>query len=143
MKKILTALSLGVFLFMNQVSNSLQAEESAQTVILESGLQYTDDVVGTGDTAEIGNIVNVHYIGTLTNKTKFDSSRDRGETFEFKLGEGQVIKGWEEGIKGMKVGGRRTLIIPADLAYGSRQVGDIIPANATLVFDVELISLKK
>ena len=105
-----------------------------------SGLQYRDDVVGTGAEAKAGHHVVVHYTGTLTDGKKFDSSRDRDQPFHFALGAGSVIRGWDEGVAGMKVGGRRTLVIPAELGYGSRGVGPI-PANSTLVFDVELIDV--
>ena len=108
-----------------------------------SGLQYADTVEGTGDTATAGHQAEVHYTGTLyPNGKKFDSSLDRGDTFTFALGRGQVIKGWDEGVAGMKVGGKRTLIIPAELGYGSRGAGASIPPNATLQFEVELISVR-
>ncbi|HEX7241444.1 MAG TPA: FKBP-type peptidyl-prolyl cis-trans isomerase [Longimicrobiaceae bacterium] len=107
-----------------------------------SGLQYRDDQVGTGTEATAGKTVSVHYTGTLTDGKKFDSSRDRGTPFEFPLGAGRVIRGWDEGVAGMKVGGRRTLVIPGDLAYGSRSPGAGIPPNATLVFDVELLGVR-
>lgn len=96
--------------------------------------------VGTGAEATTGKTVSVHYVGTLTDGTKFDSSRDRGEPFSFKLGNGDVIKGWDQGVAGMKVGGKRKLTIPPDLAYGSRAIGSI-PANSTLVFEVELLAV--
>ncbi len=108
-----------------------------------SGLQYWDIVVGTGATAEPGNVVKVHYSGFLTNGQKFDSSRDRGEPFSFPLGAGQVIKGWDEGVSGMKVGGQRQLRIPPELAYGSAGAPGAIPPNATLIFDVELLDVAK
>lgn len=108
-----------------------------------SGLQYEDTVVGQGAEAQPGQHVHVHYTGWLYNDgqqgAKFDSSRDRGEPFAFSLGAGQVIKGWDEGVAGMKVGGQRTLIIPAALGYGARGAGGVIPPNATLKFDVELL----
>jgi len=108
-----------------------------------SGLEYWDIKVGTGAVAQAGHKVKVHYTGWLTNGKKFDSSVDRGQPFEFMLGGGQVIKGWDEGVAGMKVGGKRQLRIPPDLAYGQRGVGDgLIPPNSTLVFDVELIDVK-
>ena len=102
-----------------------------------------DLVVGTGAEAKAGQMVSVHYTGWLTNGKKFDSSVDRGQPFQFKLGGGQVIQGWDQGVVGMKIGGKRKLTIPANLAYGNRAVGgDLIPANSTLVFDVELLGLK-
>jgi FKBP-type peptidyl-prolyl cis-trans isomerase len=106
-----------------------------------SGLQWRDDQAGSGAEATSGRTVSVHYTGTLTDGTKFDSSRDRGQPFEFPLGAGRVIRGWDEGVAGMKVGGRRTLVIPPELGYGARNVGPI-PANSTLVFDVELLDVK-
>jgi FKBP-type peptidyl-prolyl cis-trans isomerase FkpA len=98
--------------------------------------------VGTGDEARTGQRVTVHYTGWLTNGTKFDSSRDRGDPFAFALGRGQVIHGWDEGVAGMRVGGQRRLIIPPDLGYGARGAGGVIPPNATLVFDVELLKVQ-
>ena len=96
---------------------------------------------GTGAEAKAGNKVSVHYVGTLTNGTKFDSSRDRGKPFEFSLGAGQVIKGWDQGVAGMKVGGLRKLTIPPSLGYGARGAGGVIPPHATLIFEVELIKV--
>ena len=107
-----------------------------------SGLRYQDIQEGTGETAKKGDQVVVHYTGTLENGRKFDSSRDRGEPFEFALGTGTVIRGWDEGVAGMKVGGRRTLVIPSELGYGARGAGGVIPPNATLVFDVELLEIR-
>ncbi len=106
-----------------------------------SGLQIEELVVGTGATAASGQKVSVHYTGWLTNGNKFDSSKDRGEAFEFGLGRGQVIRGWDEGVQGMKVGGKRKLTIPPELGYGSRGAGGVIPPNATLVFEVELLKV--
>ena len=106
-----------------------------------SGLQIEELVVGTGATAASGQKVSVHYTGWLTNGNKFDSSKDRGEAFEFGLGRGQVIRGWDEGVQGMKVGGKRKLTIPPELGYGSRGAGEVIPPNATLVFEVELVKV--
>jgi peptidylprolyl isomerase len=108
-------------------------------VTTDSGLKYVDVVEGTGASPQKGQTVSVHYTGTLENGTKFDSSRDRGQPFQFPLGAGRVIKGWDEGIASMKIGGQRKLIIPPDLGYGSRGAGGVIPPNATLLFDVELI----
>jgi FKBP-type peptidyl-prolyl cis-trans isomerase 2 len=113
------------------------------TITTSSGLKYIVIKEGKGKKAKVGQAVEVHYTGTLVDGKVFDSSRDRGVPIEFTLGEGQVIKGWDEGIALMRVGGRMKLIIPPDLAYGDRQVGDIIPANSTLIFDVELISVHK
>lgn len=110
-----------------------------------SGLQYEDTTVGTGAVATVGQHVQVHYTGWLYNDgtqgAKFDSSKDRNDPFVFNLGAGMVIRGWDEGVAGMKVGGARTLIIPAALGYGARGAGGVIPPNATLKFDVELLAL--
>lgn len=116
---------------------------NGQPTTTSSGLQYWDIVVGTGTTAAPGNTVNVHYSGFLTAGEKFDSSRDRGEPFSFPLGAGQVIKGWDEGVAGMKVGGQRQLRIPPQLGYGAAGAPGAIPPNATLIFDVELLSVGK
>jgi len=107
-----------------------------------SGLEYTDVVVGQGNTPKAGQTVVVHYTGWLMDGKKFDSSRDRNQPFTFVLGKGQVIKGWDEGLSTMKVGGRRTLIIPPGLAYGAGGAGGVIPPNATLKFDVELLDVQ-
>ena len=105
-------------------------------------LQIEDLVSGDGDVAKAGDMVKVHYTGWLTDGTKFDSSVDRGQPFEFKLGAGQVIQGWDDGVAGMAVGGKRRLTIPPDMAYGDRPVGGgLIPANSTLVFEVELLDI--
>ena len=111
-----------------------------------SGLIYKDNEVGTGDEAVSGKSVSVHYTGWLQEPNgdkgkKFDSSVDRGSPFSFRLGAGQVIRGWDEGVAGMKIGGKRTLIIPSELGYGARGAGGVIPANATLIFDVELLGV--
>jgi FKBP-type peptidyl-prolyl cis-trans isomerase FkpA len=106
-----------------------------------TSLQATDQVVGSGDEAKAGQSVTVHYYGRLADGTKFDSSCDRDQPFTFQLGAGQVIQGWDQGVAGMKVGGKRRLIIPANLAYGPSGAGGVIPPNANLVFDVELISV--
>jgi FKBP-type peptidyl-prolyl cis-trans isomerase FkpA len=110
-----------------------------------SGLQFEDTIVGEDATATAGQKVTVHYTGWLFNDgvqgQKFDSSKDRGDPFAFKLGAGMVIQGWDEGVAGMKIGGARTLIIPASLGYGARGAGGVIPPNATLKFDVELLGL--
>ena len=110
--------------------------------VTSDGLKYWDVKPGTGETAVPGMDVTVHYTGWLTNGKKFDSSVDRGQPFSFRLGGHQVIKGWDEGVAGMKVGGKRRLEIPPDLGYGSRGAGGVIPPNATLLFDVELLKTK-
>jgi len=107
-----------------------------------SGLQIQDIKIGTGRAVKKGDTIRVHYIGTLLNGTKFDSSYDRGEPFETQIGVGQVIKGWDEGMIGMKVGGKRKLIIPPELGYGATGAGTTIPPNSTLVFEVELMGIK-
>lgn len=107
-----------------------------------SGLQYKDITVGSGAEAVARKRVHVHYTGELTDGEKFDSSRDRGQPLVFQLGVGQVIAGWDEGVTGMLVGGRRILVIPSELGYGSRGAGGVIPPNATLVFDVELMGVE-
>ena len=124
-------------------STSSPMKVNGQPTTTASGLQYWDIVVGTGATAAPGNMVKVHYTGFLTTGEKFDSSRDRGEPFSFPLGAGQVIKGWDEGVAGMKVGGQRQLRIPPQLGYGSAGAGGAIPPNATLIFDVELLEVGK
>jgi FKBP-type peptidyl-prolyl cis-trans isomerase len=107
-----------------------------------SGLKYEVLKEGTGDVAKAGQHVTVHYTGWLTDGKKFDSSVDRGQPFDFTLGAGQVIKGWDEGVAGMKVGEKRKLTIPSDLGYGERGAGGVIPPNATLIFDVELLGVQ-
>lgn len=106
-----------------------------------SGIQYVELAQGSGDEAAAGRQVTVHYTGWLTDGSKFDSSRDRGQPFTFGLGAGQVIRGWDEGVRGMRVGGRRKLIIPSRLGYGARGAGGVIPPDATLVFTVELLEV--
>jgi len=107
----------------------------------DSGLKYEELEAGDGDIAEVGQQVTVHYTGWLEDGTKFDSSLDRNDPFIFKLGMGMVIKGWDEGVAGMQVGGKRKLTIPSDLGYGARGAGGVIPPNATLIFDVELLAV--
>lgn len=107
-----------------------------------SGLIYEDTVEGSGAVAAAGAFVTVHYTGWLTDGSKFDSSKDRNDPFQFPLGRGHVIKGWDEGVQGMKIGGTRKLTIPAHLGYGARGAGGVIPPNATLVFEVELLDLQ-
>ncbi len=130
-------------------SNTTNAKENTQMSANVTELQKIDTVVGEGREAEIGFNVTVHYTGWLYDANaenhkgkKFDSSLDRNSPFNFFLGGGQVIQGWDEGVQGMKVGGKRTLIIPAELGYGARGAGGVIPPNAALVFDVELLNVK-
>ena len=122
-------------------SPSASPDVKAKTTTSGGTLESTDLVVGTGDEAVAGKTVSVNYLGTLTDGTKFDSSYDRNQPFEFALGGGQVISGWDQGVAGMKVGGKRKLVIPPDLAYGDRATGSI-PANSTLVFEIELLGVK-
>lgn len=152
-KKPVSILSLFVFLSValgcggsnksDTSSTSAPTKVSGQPTTTASGLQYWDIAVGSGSTAVAGGVVKVHYTGWLTTGEKFDSSRDRGEPFSFPLGAGEVIKGWDEGVAGMKVGGKRQLRIPPELGYGARGAGGAIPPNATLIFDVELLDVGK
>jgi FKBP-type peptidyl-prolyl cis-trans isomerase FkpA len=118
------------------------ATMSDSTTTTASGLKYEDIKQGSGEVATAGRNVSVHYTGWLTDGKKFDSSKDRGQPFDFPLGGGRVIKGWDEGVQGMKVGGIRKLTIPPDLGYGSRGAGGVIPPGATLVFEVELLKVQ-
>ena len=118
-----------------------EAGPGGKEVTTSSGLQYIDLTVGTGATAQAGQTVTAHYTGWLENGKKFDSSVDRGQPFSFPLGAGRVIKGWDEGVQGMKVGGKRKLIIPSNLGYGARGAGGVIPPNATLIFEVQLLGV--
>jgi peptidylprolyl isomerase len=117
-----------------------------QVIEMPNGLKYTDDKTGDGAAATAGKKVSVHYTGWLSDNgakgKKFDSSVDRGQPFQFTLGAHQVIAGWDEGVAGMKVGGKRTLVIPPELGYGARGAGGVIPPNATLIFDVELLGVQ-
>jgi peptidylprolyl isomerase len=132
----ITAMTACAFLFGMAVS------EAQQSITTPSGLKIDIIQEGQGPTPQPGQTVTVHYTGTLTDGKKFDSSRDRGTPFSFKLGAGQVIRGWDEGLSRMKVGSRARLTIPPDLGYGPRGAGGVIPPNATLVFDVELLDAK-
>ncbi|MBT4384194.1 FKBP-type peptidyl-prolyl cis-trans isomerase [Candidatus Peregrinibacteria bacterium] len=142
MKYLLATLTISALLMSACTSTNpeeMPDENTAAQAVTE--LVIDDLKVGDGDEAVSGKTVEVHYVGTLLDGSQFDSSRDRGQTFEFPLGAGYVIKGWDEGVAGMKVGGLRKLTIPADMAYGDRATGSI-PANSTLVFEVELFSVK-
>jgi FKBP-type peptidyl-prolyl cis-trans isomerase len=118
-------------------------KEEPKIIKTKSGLQYQELKEGTGDAAKAGDTVQVHYTGWLKSGKKFDSSVDRGEPFEFKLGAGKVIKGWDEGVQGIKVGGKRKLMIPPELGYGKRGAGNTIPPDSELIFEVELLKIKK
>jgi FKBP-type peptidyl-prolyl cis-trans isomerase len=117
-------------------------QSPSKEVTTASGLKYIDEVVGSGAAPRVGQTVVVHYTGWLTNGTKFDSSVDRNQPFTFPLGQGQVIKGWDEGVATMKIGGKRKLTIPPELGYGARGAGGVIPPNATLVFEVQLLGVQ-
>jgi len=125
-----------------QSTSGGSAAANATEVTMQDGLKYTDEQIGTGAEAVSGKTAVVHYTGWLMDGKKFDSSLDRNQPFSFALGAGQVIKGWDEGVQGMKVGGKRTLIIPPELGYGARGAGGVIPPNATLKFDVQLLDVK-
>jgi len=116
--------------------------KTGEVLTTKSGLKYVDEKIGEGRTAKAGDTVLVHYTGTLKDGKKFDSSRDRDEPFKFDLGTGGVIKGWDEGVAGMKEGGKRKLIIPSELGYGKRGAGKTIPPDAELHFDIELLKIK-
>ena len=137
---LLAIIALVAFIVLR--TSSTQEPSTSDMTTTTSGLQYQDIEIGAGSIAETGDIVSVHYTGWLESGKKFDSSLDRGDPFEFTIGAGEVIKGWEEGITGMKVGGKRRLVIPPDLSYGSSGVSGIIPPNATLIFEVELLTIE-
>ena len=119
-----------------------EVPEEPVEITTETGLKYVDIKIGEGKSPKKGQVVVVHYTGTLLDGKKFDSSVDRDKPFEFTIGVGQVIKGWDEGVMTMKVGGKRKLIIPPELGYGSRSVGSVIPPNSTLIFEIELLGIK-
>ena len=133
-------LSIMLFACTSSSTSTTNVESKEQPKMAE--LKIEDTTAGQGDEAVPGKMVVVHYTGTLEDGKKFDSSLDRNQPFEFQLGSGMVIKGWDEGVKGMKVGGKRKLTIPSHLAYGERGAGNVIPPNATLHFDIELLQVK-
>ena len=139
--KTLAAALIALGLLVSPLSQGATMSEANATTTA-SGLKYEDVKVGTGETATAGKTVSVHYTGWLTDGKKFDSSKDRGKPFEFPLGGGRVIKGWDEGVVGMRVGGKRQLRIPPQLAYGPNGAAGVIPPYATLTFDVELLGVK-
>jgi len=142
---LITAGVVGTFFILgnpSQKDGEKQVEELSEQEGGVSELNIEDIVVGGGEEAKDGNKVSVHYVGTLTDGTKFDSSRDRGDPFTFTLGAGEVIKGWDQGVLGMKVGGTRKLTIPPELGYGEAGAGSDIPPNSTLIFEVELLSVE-
>jgi peptidylprolyl isomerase len=138
--------ALFVALLGASAATTATAQVIGQTIMTPSGLRITDSTIGTGATPRAGQICAMHYTGWLYQNgkkgEKFDSSLDRGKPFEFTIGRRQVIAGWDEGVATMKVGGKRTLIIPPELGYGARGAGNVIPPNATLIFDVELLDVK-
>lgn len=140
---------IGTFFLLSKNPNQTQNNNQNQLLItptinktMATELKIEDTQIGTGREVKSGDTVVMHYKGTLEDGTKFDSSYDRGQPFETQIGVGQVIKGWDQGVPGMKIGGKRKLTIPSDLAYGSRGAGNVIPPNATLIFEVELVDIK-
>lgn len=132
---------IGAFSAVIYYSSAKDKQSEGEMITTASGLQYQEITVGTGQEAKNGDTVTVHYVGTLEDGTQFDSSRDRGEPFQVTIGTGGVIAGWEEGLQGMRVGGTRKLVVPPELGYGAQAVGDVIPANSTLIFEIELLSI--
>lgn len=139
LKSGMLVMVVGLVLVWGQTGIPAQQEAMVRT---SSGLEYVDLVIGKGQEAKAGDMAVVHYTGWLKDGEKFDSSKDRNEPFQFMLGAGQVIKGWDEGVVGMKIGGTRKLIIPPALGYGARGAGRVIPPNATLTFEVDLLDLR-
>ncbi len=148
MKSYIVYVVLAIVILIGGYYISINLEKTKNNITPENNitnneLQITDEIIGTGTEAKNGNTVSVHYSGTLLDGKKFDSSYDRGTPFSFHLGAGEVIKGWDQGVIGMKVGGKRKLTIPPDLAYGSQEIGKgLIPANSTLVFEIELLKVE-
>jgi FKBP-type peptidyl-prolyl cis-trans isomerase len=143
-RTLCAALLAAAFPFLIPVSAGQEKPKNGngKEVVTASGLKYVDLKTGQGEEARAGKVVEVHYTGWLENGTKFDSSVDRNRPLTFRLGAGDVIKGWDEGVAGMKTGGKRKLIIPPDLGYGKRGAGEVIPPGATLIFEVELLGVR-
>ena len=143
---LVACITASVGIFATMAPTAATAQEIGKMTTTPSGLQIEDTTAGTGATPKSGQICVMHYTGWLYENgvkgKKFDSSLDRGQPFEFPIGQGHVIRGWDEGVSTMKVGGKRTLIIPPELGYGARGAGGVIPPNATLMFDVELLGVK-
>lgn len=146
MRSISLILGFGL-LMITGCGNKPEAESAAslieKEITTESGLKYVDHVLGTGPMPQAGQTIVVHYTGRLEDGTKFDSSVDRGQPYTFQVGAGQVIKGWDEGLLSMRAGGKRTLTIPPHLGYGQRGAGNVIPPGATLIFEVELLEIRR
>lgn len=143
MQRVKKLVTTAVLIGLSAISVNAAETKANKMITTDSGLKYVDVVVGKGAAPVKGKQVKVHYTGTLENGTKFDSSLDRKQPFSFVIGVGQVIRGWDEGVMTMKVGGKRKLIIPSNLGYGPRGAGGVIPPNATLLFDVELLDVQK
>lgn len=141
-KKIVVAAAVFALSPMHLLAVAPKSPKTEKFTKTESGLEYKEIKPGNGEKPKEGQVVSVHYTGTLPNGTVFDSSRNRGEPFKFTLGKGEVIKGWDIGIADMNIGAQRTLVIPAELAYGSAGAGGVIPPNTPLTFDVELIGVE-
>jgi hypothetical protein len=139
---VLLVVATGAYIIYSTQTNKPTENQVETMITTDSGLKYVDLVVGNGQVANPGSQVSVHYSGWLEDGTKFDSSLDRGQPFDFVLGAGSVIPGWDEGVAGMKVGGKRRLVIPSDLAYGPQGYAGVIPPNATLTFEVELLGIQ-
>jgi len=142
MKKInLFILTASIMALLTGLFAGCNSSNNSDYTTTDSGLQYKDLLVGEGEEVKVGNTLSMHYTGKLEDGTVFDSSVERGTPFTFDLGEGQVIAGWDEGVQGMRVGGKRELVIPFDLAYGENGIPGVIPGSATLIFEVEVLEI--